>query len=63
MAVLKFVCVGLIIAMVVAGALLPETLEKAGIIDGIGKGVFASFGLLMLSYIGAFFKANKVKFF
>ena len=59
MAVLKFVCVGLIIAMVVAGALLPETTEKARIIDGIGKGVFASFGLLMLSYFGAFFKGHK----
>ncbi|WP_373636544.1 hypothetical protein [Yoonia sp. BS5-3] len=51
MAALKTLCIGLIVVMVVAGGVLPETADKARIIDGIGKGIFVSFGLVVLGYL------------
>lgn len=54
MAVLKAICIGLIVMMVLAGVALPEDAEKARIIDGIGKAIFASFGLILLAYLARF---------
>jgi len=51
MIVLKFLCVGLFVTMVFAGVVLPEDTEKVRIIDGLGKAIFVSFGLLMLGYV------------
>jgi len=48
---LRWLVIGLLVAMVVCAAALPEDAEKARIIDGIGKGVFVSFGLLMFGYV------------
>lgn len=56
MSVLKTLCIGLIVVMVVAGGVLPETAEKVRIIDGIGKGIFVSFGLVLLGYIIGFLR-------
>jgi hypothetical protein len=51
MTLLKILCVTMLVAMVLAGIALPEDAEKVRIIDGLGKAVFASFGLLMLGYV------------
>lgn len=51
MTVLKFLCVGLFVTMAFAGIVLPEDTEKVRIIDGLGKAIFACFGLLALGYI------------
>jgi hypothetical protein len=51
MVFLKSVCFALLVAMVLVGVALPEDAEKVRIIDGLGKSVFAIFGLLLLGYI------------
>ena len=48
---LEWLIVGLLALMVICAVMLPEDAEKARIIDGIGKGVFASFGLLIIGYL------------
>ncbi len=48
---LEWLVVGMLALMVICAVILPEDAEKARIIDGIGKGVFTSFGLLMLGYV------------
>ncbi len=48
---LEWLVVGMLALMVICAVILPEDAEKARIIDGIGKGVFASFGLLILGYL------------
>ncbi len=51
MRLLKWLIVGLLLAMVTCAIVLPEDAEKARIIDGIGKMIFGSFGLLLLGYL------------
>ncbi len=51
MRLLKWLIMGLLVAMVICAVTLPEDAEKARIIDGIGKAIFGSFGLLMLGYL------------
>jgi hypothetical protein len=51
MRLLKWLIVGLLLAMVTCAVILPEDAEKARIIDGIGKAIFGSFGLMMLGYV------------
>ncbi|MFG5380522.1 NYN domain-containing protein [Yoonia sp. R2-816] len=48
---LEWLVVCMLVLMVVSAVVLPENADKARIIDGIGKGVFASFGLVVLGYL------------
>ncbi|MEL6681774.1 MAG: hypothetical protein AAFQ09_03915 [Pseudomonadota bacterium] len=51
MTVLKSLCFGLVVMMILAAVLLPEDGQKSVVIDALGKGVFVSFGLLLAGYI------------
>lgn len=51
MTVLKSLCFGLVVMMILAAVILPEDAQKATIMDMIGKGVFVSFGLLFVGYM------------
>ena len=48
---LEWLVVCSLVLMVVSAVILPENADKARIIDAIGKGVFASFGLVVLGYL------------
>lgn len=50
MRLLKWLILALLLAMITCAIALPEDTEKARIIDGIGKAIFAGFGVLMLGY-------------
>ncbi len=51
MTVLKSLCFGLVVMMILAGVILPEDAQKVAVIDAIGKGIFISFGLLLIGYL------------
>ncbi len=51
MRILKVLLIGLLVGMVVCAVLLPENAQKVQILDGIGKGIFATFGVMMLGYV------------
>ncbi|PUB10716.1 NYN domain-containing protein [Yoonia sediminilitoris] len=51
MRILKGIIVWLLGLMLLCAVVLPETADKARIIDGIGKGVFTVFGLICLCYL------------
>lgn len=48
---LKTLLIGLLIGMIVCAVVLPEDAQKVQVIDGIGKGIFATFALLLFGYI------------
>ena len=48
---LKNLIIGLLVIICVCALILPENAEKARIIDGLFKGVFAVFGLIILAYL------------
>ncbi|WP_052700911.1 NYN domain-containing protein [Loktanella sp. S4079] len=54
MRIFRWLLSGTLIALVVCGAALPEGSDKTRIIDGLGKAVFVSFGLLALGYVYRF---------
>ncbi|MDX8353876.1 NYN domain-containing protein [Cognatiyoonia sp. IB215182] len=61
MTVLKSLCFGLVVMMVLAAVILPEDAQKAMVIDMIGKGVFVSFGLLFTGYVLRFLRWRSAK--
>lgn len=56
MSVLKSLCCALLVAMVLVGITLPEDAEKVRVIDGIGKAIFVTFGLMVLGYLWQLFR-------
>ena len=48
---LRWLILGLLIALCGAGILLPEGARKALVIDGIGKGIFVTYGLLIATWL------------
>lgn len=61
MTVLKSLCFGLVVMMILAAVILPEDAQKAMVIDMIGKGVFVSFGLLFAGYLVRFLRWRSAK--
>ena len=51
---LKGVLICTVVAFVLCGVVLPENADKIRVMDGLGKAVFAVFGVVLVSYVWRF---------